>query len=526
MGYGQIIGGGTLGLYTVKLDFGVATRDAWLAAIDGWISDLNVSIANAEAAMVASRDRAAEAEAVLQGLIVDLASASNEGVAELQAKIDVATQRFAQAQAAADAARIPRDLMIAERKTLATRKGMLQSAVVERTLQAWCVDFTESASGYVATIEVPGEDQAVLIAAGGRTPNLSADGYLWARELMTPEQAFFNAAILPGWQKWKPTYRKGTLIAVDQDANLATVSLDPASSSAQQLPINQASILSNVPVTYMDCHAEVFEPGDRVVVEFASQSWDSPRVIGFVDNPRPCRRIRVRFAINGAVMFDEEYFPGDTVPGYTAPGSIAGTNDLGSSVDRPFIGWSNGTNTPAHPEFVAELPTTSYYINASYAVIPIREYWAMEISHEGNEHYFNTRSEGDFTIVEGFVRSTYSGVVSGPSEPPVTIIPGADDIATQVIGAPTVETGPWSTDWVMWHSETFGPLETPTYPTTPPPTQPVGTSGPSVSDFVPSTYTYDRTISGGWTATYTYPVNTSSKTFSIHYVSAISAAPP
>jgi len=43
-----------------------------------------------------------------------------------------------------------------------------------------------------------------------------------------------------------------------------------------------------VPIEYMACNTEIFEPADHVVIEFANFSWDQPKVIGFKANPRPC----------------------------------------------------------------------------------------------------------------------------------------------------------------------------------------------------------------------------------------------
>ena len=288
MGWGTITGGGTDGLYTLSLDYGSATRDAWLAGIDSWTAKANAEIAAAEAKITAAHERTELARAKLSDLIQLLADGGGtDGTASVMAQIDIATAQFARAAAAEDAARILRDQWIVERKDLASKKTALEAAVIRETRQAWCVDLTEDASGYVATIEVPGENQAVLIAPGGRQPTAS-DGQLAARELMSPEQAFWNAAVLPGWQKWKPTYRKGTITGLDVDANRANVTLDTATSSANSLQVNQASTLSGVPVAYMECDASAFVVGDRVVVAFDGQDWRSPKVIGFVDHPKPC----------------------------------------------------------------------------------------------------------------------------------------------------------------------------------------------------------------------------------------------
>jgi hypothetical protein len=99
---------------------------------------------------------------------------------------------------------------------------------------------------------------------------------------------YFNAAILPGWQKFFPTYRLGVITNIDTAADEADVLLDDALSSAQGLNINQADVLRDVPIEYLDCNAAAFEEGDRVVVKFESQDWDQPKIIGFEKEPRSC----------------------------------------------------------------------------------------------------------------------------------------------------------------------------------------------------------------------------------------------
>ncbi len=130
------------------------------------------------------------------------------------------------------------------------------------------------------------------------SPNFG-DGLMTAPQVMSPEQAFLTAAVMPGWQKWRPTYRTGTITALDVDADTASVSLDAAASSAKGLGINQTGSLSNVPVSYMTCNAKAFEVGDRCVVRFTSQDWSRPVVIGFVDNPKPCETFVAFYSISG-----------------------------------------------------------------------------------------------------------------------------------------------------------------------------------------------------------------------------------
>jgi hypothetical protein len=103
----------------------------------------------------------------------------------------------------------------------------------------------------------------------------------------SPEAVYFNKALLPGVQKWMPTYRLGTILSIGNN-DFCTVELEDAESSQQQLDINQHKVLENVLIKYGSCNSSVFEVGDRVVVEFQNREQDSPIVIGFEDNPRSC----------------------------------------------------------------------------------------------------------------------------------------------------------------------------------------------------------------------------------------------
>ena len=163
---------------------------------------------------------------------------------------------------------------------------------------AWCADYTEDLSGEVATVEVPAEaDSSVLrpqIRPGyaGRANYLPArDGQMFHREGQQGYQAYFNAAILPGVQRWRPQYRIGTISAINSEADTCTVQLQSEDSSAQSLiidPPNLQYTLNNVPIEYMDCNSLAFEDGDRVLLEFQGRNWSSPKVIGFEKEPKPC----------------------------------------------------------------------------------------------------------------------------------------------------------------------------------------------------------------------------------------------
>ena len=53
---------------------------------------------------------------------------------------------------------------------------------------------------------------------------------------------------------------------------------------------NYTRQLAAVPVEYMQCNSHAFAAGDRVVVQFTDQNWNTPKVVGFVENPEACTK--------------------------------------------------------------------------------------------------------------------------------------------------------------------------------------------------------------------------------------------
>lgn len=178
------------------------------------------------------------------------------------------------------------------------------------------------------------------------------DGAFLERDLLSPAQTYFNAAIFPGWQKWMPTYRWGTAANVNETANMMDVTLGSATSTAQRLNVNKESSLSNVPVVYMTCHASAFEDGDRVVVAFANQSFESPTVIGFLDNPRECR------AWPTSVIMDL-YF--ETLPG-PSPGTRQWANVIAWHEEGPAAGCSGANYNLAVVPYTANICESAFHL--------------------------------------------------------------------------------------------------------------------------------------------------------------------
>ena len=197
------------------------------------------------------------------------------------------------------------DLDLASLTARQNKLNDLQGDISSDVRTAWCVDYTPDLDAdeqtMVDTIEIPGTPEHVLIAPQQRETGENLPAGMLAPILpMTPAQAAFNWAILPGWQKWKPTYRTGIISNIDTEDDTCNVSIDEAWSYAQGLHINQDATLTGIPVEYMDCNAAAFEEGDRVVVEFAAQDWAQPRVVGFVSEPSPCGLARFAVRIGAA----------------------------------------------------------------------------------------------------------------------------------------------------------------------------------------------------------------------------------
>ena len=160
------------------------------------------------------------------------------------------------------------------------------------TITAWCADLTTDLTGGVGLIEI-GREQANGVNIqpgfeGNAVFDADRDGQLTPLMAQDPAATFYNLAMLPGTQKWKPTYLYGEITTIDYDLDTCSVTLDAVTSSQQGLNINQAYAIDGVPIDYMTCNSRAFEVGDRVLVQFEGYSWDAPKVIGFESEPKPC----------------------------------------------------------------------------------------------------------------------------------------------------------------------------------------------------------------------------------------------
>ena len=166
------------------------------------------------------------------------------------------------------------------------------------TQNVWCADYTENITGTVGIIEIAGEKEKGVNIQPGWQGNCAysenRDGQLAACGTTKDEawETFWNWSMRPGWQKWKPNYRYGTITSINGDSGLCSVNLDACVSTDSPenkvLDINQSSSLSGVEISYMSCGSRVFTVGDSVIVEFQDYEWSAPVIIGFKDNPKNC----------------------------------------------------------------------------------------------------------------------------------------------------------------------------------------------------------------------------------------------
>lgn len=167
--------------------------------------------------------------------------------------------------------------------------------------QAYCADLTEDLSGEVGVIEIAGDWQkGVNIQPGyegNAAYNASRDGNLFEVPQAPAKEGhqagvYWDWAMRPGWQKWKPNYRYGTITEIDYDADTCSVSLEACLSTdmpdGAAMDINQTDSLSGIPIEYMNCNAAAFEVGDEVVVKFEGNEWSGAKVIGFKEEPKGC----------------------------------------------------------------------------------------------------------------------------------------------------------------------------------------------------------------------------------------------
>lgn len=272
------------GKYQIRLKYAVERVQAEKARIENRLAELAVEVPTSKTDVIAKEAEVAAAEADIDALIPAY-RAGTDG-----ARKQITEKQVALINLRGELTKLvyQRDLLIAENLSLLKRRNQIDRIPEDKALEAWCADFTTDLSGAVGVADINDEGgQGVVLQPGydgSAGWNAARDGVLMPREAQSGAQLFFNAAILPGVQKWQPRYRVATISNIESDT--CTITLDPANSSAQALNINATQVYTGVPIEYMDCNAAAFEDGDSVLVRFTQSG---PLVVGFRDHPRECK---------------------------------------------------------------------------------------------------------------------------------------------------------------------------------------------------------------------------------------------
>jgi hypothetical protein len=279
-----------------------ATYDTARADLDSALAEFTDISTDHAAAAAYESDAATKADKAQ-----DLLTPGNEAIRK-EVKDAIATLNTA--RTARTAAKLAVDTLDLEYAGLHRRIADLGAIPVAESRELWCADLTEDLPGgtEVGTMEVPGEfapykETVIRPAFAPEHTHLydrARDGWLTPTAALTPEAYFYNRAMLPGWQVFRPTFRFAVCTAINADGTMDVGLVFPNTSSQQGINVTPQSIpegsfaeapavsFTHVPVKYMDCDIEAFSLGDIVVVQFENQKAEKPRVIGFRDHPRSC----------------------------------------------------------------------------------------------------------------------------------------------------------------------------------------------------------------------------------------------
>lgn len=245
----------------------IAAKEAQITSVKGQIKDLETQIEEREKAIDAENQKMVAADLLVTGTEAKIAFAKAELVS-LNKRYDVIR-----------------------------RLGLIYNY----NTVAWCCDLTEglSVGRYVPTIEIGTEYPeagtsfinifpAYDDGAGLPVFSIAEHGEVLPFISMPVADALRNFCAMPAIQKWAPSFRWGTISAINYENDTCSVNVAGAYSHVQSLNINQSGSLTSVPIEYMFCNSGAFEVGDEVVVEFEDHDWANAKVIGFKKEPQPC----------------------------------------------------------------------------------------------------------------------------------------------------------------------------------------------------------------------------------------------
>lgn len=299
------------GKYKAKIIYNVERSEEKVSELTSKLSEIGAKIS-------AKQTEVTTKELEISALESSLNSKINSG-ADLVELTEIVQEIAAKA---AELAPIRSQLNALKAEKLASQKSIefiSSNTPTDQELVMWCADYSEGLSGEVGTIEPNGTIEASPIIypskIEGSAHSPTRDAQLQPIVSSGAPAVYFNRAIFPAWQKFKPTYRVGTIAAKSGD--LCGVTLDDVLSD-QDLNVNQSKTLAAVSIEYMTQNGLVFEAGDRVIIKFENQSFEEPKVIGFESNPKPERMVYILNDVFGVSQNAKVY-----INRHNSDGSIA-----------------------------------------------------------------------------------------------------------------------------------------------------------------------------------------------------------
>lgn len=363
------------GLYSITLDVDRRRSDKYAATLEASLAEVEEKIVSAESGVESKTVTVEEASATLQTLI---AAAPDPDEAQ-KAAIVSARKALTSAENALIAAR-------SELSRLRLRRVSIDKSLQDippgdpQTIEAWCADYSLDLSGDVGTVETVRLLSSPIIRPGGIDSigaawDAGRDGQAQITKAATPASAFYNYAMAPGADKWRPRYRVGVI--TDLEGDTAWVNLDDETSTHQNFDVN---VLTDVEATvrYMSCNGEAFRVSDRVVVAFDG-SWETPVVIGFESAPRPCALIYLAWSVPGEGTYIAKFDRiNDGEPVYESSVLVAG-----HEADAIRFTYANGGDEGWYLHQNIALSGDDYLLATSLRHVPLSGPWEYTATISG-----------------------------------------------------------------------------------------------------------------------------------------------
>ncbi|MBF0308132.1 MAG: hypothetical protein HQL56_01200 [Magnetococcales bacterium] len=288
MGKGKILSNSGGGLYQVEIQMDFTRLDADIAYLQDRIVALDYGITEA------TNEEAVLRVAYHLGIALKqtaLQSGNQEAIRE-------AIKELVTLEANYSAAASKTEQLKLNKASAQSRLKYLQG--FDRTLptrSCTCCDFTDTLpiNTFVGTIEIPqgarpGDTNTLVLIRPGYsgTPTWQASDGIYQPSIASQSAVawFLREAIFPGWAKFNPTFRRGTVETIN-DQDHMRVKLDDdvvycrTTNQAFLIDAPEDRTLANVLVDYRGTEdSAAFAVGDYCVVGYTDQSRSYPKVIG------------------------------------------------------------------------------------------------------------------------------------------------------------------------------------------------------------------------------------------------------